>query len=103
MTTAINKANNIFNTINDNFNYLNNKVEDLSYSSNCPAITVSNGVATWSVTHNLNSQNVAVSLYNSSGQEQIKNVSIVSVNSLTVEFKASSNITAGGYKIVVKG
>ena len=75
----------------------------LRYSADSPAITISNGVAVWSVMHNLNTQNVIVSLYNSLGQEQIKNVSIVSVNSLTVTFKASSNVTAGSYKIVVKG
>ena len=73
----------------------------LSYSATCPAITISSGVASWSVTHNLGTQDVMVSLYNSSGAEQDKNVVINSGNSITVTFKSSSNVTAGSYTVVV--
>ena len=74
----------------------------LRYCADCPALPVSNGIAEWSVMHNLSTKNVVVSLYDSLGQEQIKNISIVSENSLTVIFKASANVTLGSYKIVVK-
>ena len=106
MTTAINKANTIFSTINDNFSYLDNKIDNIgggvSYSAVCPAITISNGVATWNITHNLNSSDVIAILYNSSGQELIKNVSVISDNSLIITFKSSSNVTAGSYKVTIK-
>lgn len=103
MTTAINKANNIFNTINDNFSYLNNKVDGMLYSASCPALNVSNGSVIWNITHNLNTENVVVSLYDSLGQEQLKNVSIASANSLSVTFKSYADVTSGSYKIIVKG
>ena len=73
----------------------------LSYSSTCPAITPVSGVATWNVTHNLGTENIVVSLYNSSGALQECNATVTSSNAITVNFKASSNVTAGSYKIVV--
>lgn len=73
----------------------------LSYSATCPAITISSGIASWSITHNLGTQDVVAILYNSSGQENDKNVVINSNNQITVSWKASSNVSAGDYKIVV--
>lgn len=73
----------------------------LSYTATCPAITPTSGVASWSVTHNLGTANIIVSLYNTSGALQECNVTITSANAITVNFKASSNVSAGDYKIVV--
>lgn len=73
----------------------------LSYSADCPAITPSSGVATWSVTHSLGTQAVITELYTSSGAKIEHNTLITSNNALTVSFKASSNIAVGDYKIVV--
>ena len=74
-----------------------------AYTATCPAITISSGEATWSITHNLGTQNVIVTLYDSSGKEIIKNVTVTSANVISVKFKSSSNVTAGSYKIVIIG
>lgn len=71
-----------------------------SYSATCPAITPVDGVATWVVTHNLDTQAVVTALY-SNGNKVEHNTLITSNNAITVTFKASSTVTAGSYKIVV--
>ena len=73
----------------------------LSYSATCPAITIASGIASWSVTHNLGTTSVIAMLYNSSGAKQECNIVVSSANAITVSFKASSNVTAGSYTIVV--
>jgi hypothetical protein len=105
MTTAINKATQVWNTINSNFAYLDEKIDDmgsggLSYTATCPAITPVDGVATWSITHNLGTQDIMTALY-SGGNKVEHNTLITSNNALTITFKASSSIAAGDYKIVV--
>ena len=72
-----------------------------SYSTTCPAITPVSGVATWVVTHNLGTRNVVVSLYDNNSAELMRDVTIDSINQITVTFKVSENITAGDYRIVV--
>lgn len=74
----------------------------VSYTATCPAITPVDGVATWSVTHNLGTENIQATLY-SGGNEIVKNVSITSANAVSIQFKASSNVTAGSYKVVITG
>lgn len=71
-----------------------------SYTATCPAITPVDGVATWSVTHNLGSQAVVTALYSNNNKIE-HNTLITSNNALTVTFKASSAVSAGDYKIVV--
>ena len=106
MSTAINKATLAFTTINNNFAYLDNRIDDigggLSYTATCPAITPVDGVATWSLTHSLGTENIQATLY-SGGNEIVKNVSITSSNAVSIQFKASSNVTAGSYKVVITG
>ena len=107
MTTAINRATQVWNTINSNFAYLDEKIDDmgsggLSYTATCPAITPVDGVATWSVTHSLGTENIQATLY-SGANEIVKNVSITSANAVSIQFKASSNVTAGSYKVVITG
>jgi len=92
-TELINKINDIIDNLGSG--------GGLSYSASCPAITISSGVASWSVTHNLGSTDIVAILYNSSGAEIEKNITVNSANAITVTFKASSNITAGAYRIVV--
>lgn len=72
----------------------------VSYTATCPAITPVDGVATWSVTHNLGTQAVVTALY-SNGNKVEHNTLVTSNNAITVTFKASSAVTAGSYKIVV--
>lgn len=71
-----------------------------SYTATCPAITPVDGVATWTVTHNLGSQAVVTALYSNNNKIE-HNTLITSNNALTVTFKASSAVSAGDYRIVV--
>lgn len=81
---------------------INLEGNNTSYTSTCPAITISDGLATWVVAHNLDTNNVIANLYDvSSGKEISKGVTIVDENTISVTFKSSSNISSGDYKIVV--
>ena len=71
------------------------------YTASCPALTLSDGKLTWVVTHNLNTGDIIASLYTSAGAELMKDVTIDSVNQITVTFVAGANASAGDYKIVV--
>lgn len=74
----------------------------VSYTASCPAITPVDGVATWAITHSLGTENIQATLY-SGGNEIVKNVSITSANAVSIQFKASSIVTAGSYKVVITG
>lgn len=91
------------NKINEIIDNLEQGSGGLSYTATCPAITISSGIASWSVTHNLGTTSVIAMLYNSSGAKQECNVVVNSTNAITVSFKASANVTAGSYTIVVLG
>lgn len=74
------------------------------YSAQNSALTVSGGVCTWSVTHNLNNSNVGIHLYEvSSGDEVMFDRSIDSVNAVTIKILSASNISADTYKVVILG
>lgn len=97
--------------INDNFaavkaaisNLESNPSRGLCYSAtNSSAITPTNGVGSWTVTHNLNTNKIIASLYSGSS-EIIKNTVIDSVNVVTLTFKASSTIAVGNLKVVIMG
>ena len=74
---------------------------EASYMEECPALTPSSGVATWSVVHNLGSKGIICTLYDKEGAEIVKNTTINSVNQITVTFNATSNISAKDYVIVI--
>jgi hypothetical protein len=75
-----------------------------TYSINNPALTQSSGYCTWVVTHNLNSQNVGIHLYEiSTGDEVMYDRSITTDNSITIKILSTSNIAADTYKVVVMG
>lgn len=75
-----------------------------SYNATNPALTATGGVATWAVTHNLNTSNVAIHLYEvSSGDEVMFDRSITNANAVSIKILASSNVSAGIYKVVVNG
>lgn len=75
-----------------------------SYNATNPALTVTGGICTWSVTHNLNNTNVGVFLYEvSSGERVMYDYSITNANSIAVKILSSGNISAGTYKVVVNG
>ena len=75
-----------------------------SYNAQNPALTATGGVCTWSVTHNLDSTNVNVALYEaSSGERVMYDYSVTNANSIAVKILATSNIAANTYKVVVQG
>ncbi len=76
-----------------------------SYNAQNSALTVTGGVATWAVTHNLNNSNVAIHLYEvSSGEEVMFDRSITSANAVSVKIlSTAASIAANTYKIVVQG
>ena len=72
------------------------------YSAQNTALTVSSGVCSWTVTHNLNNENVGVFLYEvSTGDRVMYDYSITSANVVTVKILAAANIAANTYKVVV--
>lgn len=73
------------------------------YTITNPALTVSGGVCTWTVTHSLGSS-VGVHVYEvSSGDEVGVDVTLTSSSVATVKLLAASNVSAGTYKVVVIG
>ena len=75
-----------------------------TYSANNTALTVSGGYCTWVVTHNLNSQNVGIHLYEIlTGEEVMFDREITSNNSVTIKILATADIVADTYKVVVIG
>jgi len=81
-----------------------NKIASRIFSDTNSALTQSGGVCTWSVTHNLNSNNVGVFLYEvTSGDRVMFDYSITSANALNVKILSANDIIAGVYKIVVQG
>lgn len=79
-------------------------ISALSYSEQNGALTVSGGVCTWTITHNLGNSNVSISVYEvSTGDKVMYDSTITSANVVTVKILASSNISAGTYKAVIQG
>ena len=75
-----------------------------TYSANNTALTESGGYCTWVVTHNLNSQNVGIHLYEIlTGEEVMCDREITSNNSVTIKILATADIVADTYKVVVIG
>lgn len=74
------------------------------FSANNPALTQSGGYCTWVVTHNLNSRNVSIHLYEIvTGDEVMYDRTITSENVVTIRILASADISADTYKVVVIG
>ena len=90
--TQVNKVNEIVDVLNESLNS--------SYSSTNPALTPVEGVATWTVTHNLGTEDVSYALYYDD-KTVIASVDIVSENSIAVKFNTTSTIAKDTYKIVV--
>lgn len=79
-------------------------ISALSYSAQNTALTVSGGVCTWTVTHNLNNSNVIVSVYEvATGDRVMYDYAITSANVVTIKILSTSNIAANTYKVVVQG
>lgn len=75
-----------------------------TYSEQNPALTVSGGICTWTITHNMNNSNVGIHVYEvSTGDEVMYDRSITSANVVTVKILADANIAANTYKVVILG
>ena len=90
--TQVNKVNEIVDVLNDNLN--------MYYSEENPALTPVEGIATWTVTHNLGTENVNCSLYNGD-MLVLSSVSVTCENVVTVSLNSDTNIPADTYKIVI--
>ena len=88
----LSKTNEVIDAINESINS--------SYSEKNPALTVVEGVCTWTVTHNLNTEEVSVSVYENDEEIFVKNT-ITSENVVTITINSSSNISAETYSVLV--
>ena len=90
--TQVNKVNEIVDVLNI--------TKNSSYTEENPALTPVEGVATWTVTHNLGTENVNCSVfYNNS--VIIVPTNVISENAITVTFNSTSNIPAETYRVIV--
>lgn len=72
------------------------------YVDYCPEITPIDGIATWVITHDLESSSILCALYDTTnGIEIVKNVKIDSLNQITIEFNSTASISEGDYKVVI--
>lgn len=74
------------------------------YAAQNSAITISGGVATWTVTHNLGSRDVNVQVYEVSGYGAVEvDVVRTSTSVVTLSWNAAANVDADTYRVVVTG
>lgn len=68
-----------------------------------PALTVSGGVCTWSITNSIGTKNVQVTYYRESDGVEIKAYTKVTTSAITASFNSTLDISAGAYRAVVVG
>jgi hypothetical protein len=74
------------------------------YSTTNPAITVSGGVGTWTVSHGLSNKYPTVQVYEvSSGEMVLVDVTATSTSACTIKIVSAANIAAGAYRVVCMG
>ena len=71
-----------------------------SFTATNPTLTPSDGVVTWVVTHNLDSQAVAVAVFEGTDLVGVE-VSVTTANSVTLKWNADAEVSAGSFKVVV--
>lgn len=73
------------------------------YAENNGALTASSGAVTWTVTHNLNTSNVVVDVYQNSTNSSVEvDIVTTSANVVTLTFNSTS-LTGSEYRVVVIG
>ena len=94
--TLLNKTNEVIDALNENLNS--------SYAEQNPVLTSVEGICTWTVTHNLGTEDVSCTVYEGD-KEIITDKEITSENVVTISINSSSNIPAETYStlILVKG
>lgn len=69
-----------------------------------PSLTPSSGVCTWTIAHTLGTTDFTARVYDvSTGKNVIMNILATGTTSATVQFKATGNVSAGTYKLVLIG
>lgn len=68
-----------------------------------PALTVSSGVCTWTISNTLATEDVIVSVKEAATGTEVYPEITTSANSVIIKMNASANITAGTYKAVIIG
>ena len=85
--------------------YTKTEVNELiahSYKATNSQITPVDGVATWVVTHNLNSEDVIVQVVDTETKNvAAPSIEITDANKVTIEFTLDSEVNAGKYKVVI--
>jgi hypothetical protein len=78
------------------------QIKKRTYSN--PALTPSSGVCTWNITHDLNTKDYTVRIYEvSTGEDVIMDRTATGDTALTIQFNSASNVAAGTYKVVIVG
>ena len=88
----VNKTNEIIDALNDNLGFY--------YAGTNPALTAVEGVCTWTVTHNLGTDDVNCAIYEGDN-EVIANVEVTSDDAVTVTINSATNIAQGTYSIMI--
>lgn len=74
------------------------------FSASNPELTPTSGVVTWTVTHNLGTTDVVVSLKDLSDNAMVEaNVITTSSTVVTISFNSTTTVTADSYRVVVVG
>lgn len=94
--------------ISTNANNISNIQTALSGTAYCfavtnPALSVSGGVCTWSITNSIGTKNVSVEFFLEQTGEMIRTYYQVTASTITVKFNSTANISAGAYRAVVTG
>lgn len=90
--TLLSKTNEIIDAVNEQLN--------TSYTEKNPLLTTVEGVCTWTVTHNLETENVSCTIYQDDS-EVMAEIEITSDNVVTIKINSSSNITAETYSVLI--
>lgn len=73
-----------------------------SYKATSSQMTPVDGVATWIVTHNLNTEDVIVQVVDTETKKVVTpSIEITDANKVTIEFTLDSTVNAGKYKVIV--
>lgn len=74
------------------------------YAADCGSLTSSGGVVTFTVTHNLGTTDVTVSLKDTATKALVEaDVVITDTNTVTISWNSASTVTSGAYRAVVIG
>jgi hypothetical protein len=74
------------------------------YAENNTLLEPTSNVVTWTVTHNMNSRDVAIQVYENSGYAQVEvDVVRTNANTATLTWVATANVAADTYRAVVIG